>query len=512
MNARLLDRDRDFDPEREPPWNHEELERDLELSTLIGAMADGNEHLAAIAGRVLVLGTDDVRAIRYRQDILKDCLRRPQAVRELYTIATDALEAERREYYGLFLRSPGAILHGSLKVMGLMLQTLRALRRVAEQYGPDFESEGLRTLAAMLRAELADEYLAQAHEHVQRLEFREGMLVSAELGLGNKGKNYVLRRHNKPQGSWMERLLSRGGPSYTFDVDPRDEAGTRALSELTDRGTNLAANALAQARDHVTAFVRALRFEVGFYVAALNLYEALTRCGVPVAFPDPRERSERRLTGRGVYDACLALRQQGPVVGNDIEADQRCLVVITGANRGGKSTFLRALGLCQLMMQCGMFVPAREFTANVCDGIFTHFKREEDREMKSGKLDEELGRMSAIVDRMGHDSLLLCNESFASTNEMEGSEIARQVVTALTEEGVKVLFVTHLYEFAHRLHQDGRVDAVFLRAERDEEGGRTFKLVEGGPSATSWGADLYERIFASPGAQEAGGPRSDGAA
>ena len=123
-------------------------------------------------------------------------------------------------------------------------------------------------------------------------------------------------------------------------------------------------------------------------------------------------------------------------------------MIITGANQGGKSTFLRSMGLAQLMMQCGMFAPAESFCANVCDGLFTHYRREEDVTMRSGKLDEELSRMNGIVDNVRANSLLLFNESFAATNEREGSEIARQIICALLEKGVKVFFVTHLYEFA----------------------------------------------------------------
>ena len=103
--------------------------------------------------------------------------------------------------------------------------------------------------------------------------------------------------------------------------------------------------------------------------------------------------------------------------------------MITGANQGGKSTFLRSVGVAQLMTQCGMFVGAQSLRVNVCDGVFTHYKREEDETMESGKLDEELARMSEIADHIGAGSVLLCNESFAATNEREGSQIARQVVT-----------------------------------------------------------------------------------
>ena len=172
------------------------------------------------------------------------------------------------------------------------------------------------------------------------------------------------------------------------------------------------------------------------------------------------------------------------------------LGIITGANQGGKSTFLRSLGLAQLMMQAGMFVAAESFAADVCTGLFTHFRREEDATMKSGKLDEELGRMSQLVDALGPDALVLFNESFAATNEREGSEIATQIVTALVQRHVKVFFVTHLHTFARRLYGARRQDAVFLRAERRQDGLRTFRLVEGEPLQTSFGVDVYREVFA----------------
>jgi DNA mismatch repair ATPase MutS len=142
-----------------------------------------------------------------------------------------------------------------------------------------------------------------------------------------------------------------------------------------------------------------------------------------------------------------------------------------------------------------MFVPAASFCANICEGIFTHYRREEDTTMKSGKFDEELSRMSGIVDQLKANSMLLFSESFAATNDREGSEIARQIVSALLEKRIKVFFVTHLYEFAHGFYDKSMPNAIFLRAERQVDGGRTFKLKEGEPLQTSYGEDLYNRIF-----------------
>ncbi|WP_261538587.1 MutS-related protein [Burkholderia multivorans] len=168
---------------------------------------------------------------------------------------------------------------------------------------------------------------------------------------------------------------------------------------------------------------------------------------------------------------------------------------MTGANEGGKSTFLRSIGLAQMMMQAGMVVGATSFGANVCDGLFTHYKREEDASMTSGKFDEELLRMDAIAKHVRPDSVVLFNESFAATNEREGSEVARQIVQALVERRVKVFFVTHMYEFSHGLYEAMKDQAVFLRADRREGGKRTFKVSPGEPLQTSFGEDLYTQIF-----------------
>jgi DNA mismatch repair ATPase MutS len=349
----------------------------------------------------------------------------------------------------------------------------------------------------MLTRELDDAYFQVVEEHLLRLRFNRSVLVSAELGKGNKGTNDILRTPNPVQGGWFRRLTARDRSVYTWRLPDRDESGARALGELRGRGINLAANALAQSTDHILSFVTMLRFELGFYIGCLNLHERLVEQGEPVCVPVPVAVDQCALSARGLYDVGLSLRVQRRVVGNDVNADNASLVVITGANQGGKSTFLRSVGLAQLMMQCGMFTPAESFAANVCERLFTHFRREEDATMTSGKLDEELARMSEIADSLRPNSMVLFNESFASTTEREGSEIARQIIQALVENGIKVFFVTHLCDLAHNPYLHQRDTALFLRAQRHDDGQRTFRLVEGAPLSTSYGKDLYKQIFGS---------------
>jgi DNA mismatch repair ATPase MutS len=281
-----------------------------------------------------------------------------------------------------------------------------------------------------------------------------------------------------------------------FFVPERDESGMRALSDLTSRGVNSTSSALAQSADHVRSFFEMLRAELGFYLSCLNLRDRLTAKGSPVCFPDPASpvpagAGHARLSARGLYDASLALSlEDGQAVGNDLDADGqmgRQLIMITGANQGGKSTFLRSAGQAYLMMQAGMFVPADSFAASISTAVFTHFKREEDVTMEMGKLDEELDRMSVIAGQITPGCLLLCNESFASTNEREGSEIARQVIRALTEAGIRIIFVTHLYDLAERCYAQHDPATLFLRGERQPDGRRTFRLPPGDPLPTSYG-------------------------
>jgi DNA mismatch repair ATPase MutS len=347
----------------------------------------------------------------------------------------------------------------------------------------------------MLRAELDDDYFTTIRYHLRQLKFQDGVLISGLLGEGNKGVGYVVRKEKVPEGGWMERLFSVRPPACSFQIHERDESGSRALGELRDRGINLVANALAQSVEHIVGFFTMLRTELAFYVGCLNLYGQLCAQDAPVCYPQPTAPHERVLSATGLYDVCLALKLAHRVVGNELAADEKGFVIITGANQGGKSTFLRSVGLSHAMMQCGMFVPAESFRANVCERIFTHYKREEDPTMESGKFDEELSRMSDIIDHIVPDSLVLFNESFAATNEREGSEIARQIVTALIERRIKVFFVTHQYEFARGLYARQLSDGLFLRAERQADGIRTFKIAQGQPLETSFGEDLYKAIF-----------------
>ncbi len=333
-------------------------------------------------------------------------------------------------------------------------------------------------------------------------EFRNGTLISAELGQGNKGVNYILRKPSYTMQSWIDRVqgwleqtVSRNNQEHTYEVHERDEAGFRALSDLRSQGICHVATALAQSTDHILSFFNMLRLELGFYVGCLNLRDQLVRKRESLCFPEPLPADRPMLTCQGLYDVCLSLRMEERVVGNDVTGDDMSADHDHRRQSRGEIHFPAQHGPGTAHDAVRHVRAGGIVQANLCDGIFTHFKREEDASMKSGKLDEELSRMSIIVDKITPHSIVLFNESFASTNEREGSEIARQIVRALLEADVKVFYVTHMFDLAQGFYLAKIDDTLFLRAERLADGQRTFRLIPGEPLPTSYGEDLYRLIF-----------------
>jgi len=498
MKAYLMHPAKNFDADQALPSQETNLRKDLELDVLLAAMSDEDDFIRDIACRALLLCfTNDLETIRYRHDVLWDSLKHPDVVRQLYALTMEAIEGRKRCYWSFSSDHPSSILHGSIEVMQMFAGVLQKMRVLADAQLDRFGSRGLADLFAMLRAEFTDSYLSSVQDHLRELKFRHGILLSAELGAGNEGTHFVLRRPGRRGVGLLQRVFGNSPPSYTFRLAERDLAGAQAVAQMRNRGINRVANALAQSMDHIMAFFQMLRTELAFYVGCLNLQVKLEALGRPVVLPETSEAGIGPRYFSDLYDPCLALSlsHERQIVGNTLNVAGKHLVIITGANQGGKSSFLRSVGVAQLMTQSGMFVAAGTYCGALCAALYTHYKREEDATMEHGKLDEELDRVSTIAQEIVPDAIVLFNESFASTNEMEGAEIARQVTTAFLDRRIVVYFVTHLYTFSHGLQQSGREDALFLRAERQEDGTRTFRLTEGVPLETSYGRDLYAEVF-----------------
>lgn len=465
------------------------------MAPLLDAMAASDPYLRDVARRVLLAAPLLPEQILHRQEILADCLRQPEAIQDLYELASAAADAKRRVRAWIASEYPSAILRTSVTILKDLVGYLEQLHTFALAHRQQTRSPGLGSLFESIEHDLDETYLGQVRDDIAQLEFTEGVVLTARLGPGATGVDYALREvAPTPWWAKLGEVLPHHA-SYVYHLPARDENGGRTLSRISDHGINTVANAAAQSADHVLGFFRQLTFEVGFYLCGIHLHQALTNIGVPTTRPVVEPPRSHALTGRGLVDPGLALRTGHPPVGNNLSADCKHLILLTGANQGGKSTLLRAIGLAQLMFDAGLFVTADSFRSSPSSGVFTHYRREEDPALRYGKFDAELARMSRLIDQLTPGALLLLDESFASTNEREGSQIARDIIDALGPAGVRTCYATHLFTLSHALAEQHAPGHLFLRAQRDFDGHRPFRLVPGEPESTSYAEDLYRQVF-----------------
>ncbi|RNI24842.1 MutS-related protein [Flexivirga caeni] len=502
MRPHLLFPDRDLAaPDDETPPLLADLVADLELPVVLRAMSGDDPLMYAVCAQVLTATDTAPRIVRHRRAVLADAMAHPDEFADLYTIASEAIADEKKIYRSTFMVRPESTLRRSVEVLKRLLDAVARVRRVSDALLRTARSDAVRTMCTVLAEQLDDAYLQEAGEQVRELELAHGLLVSARLDRNDtvSGMRPLLARTS---GNWLiGRRPSLRKPTFSYTIAERDQAGMEAFGAFRDRSLTQVADAADTSATHILNFLSCLQREVAFYLGCVRLRDTLHELDVSTCVPDVCDEHEREgeteLSASGLCDVPLALQSKQAPVPVTVAAGPARLVVLTGANRGGKSTTLRGIGVAQLMAQAGMFVAADEFRFAVCSGVFTHFKREEDAAMERGKFDEELERMSRIIGAVAPGGMLLANESFASTNEQEASDVGFDVLTALVDSGVSVLLVTHLFTLAQRLFDDSRA-SVFLRAERGADGQRTYQLIEAPPLPTSFGGDVYRTVFGKP--------------
>jgi len=176
--------------------------------------------------------------------------------------------------------------------------------------------------------------------------------------------------------------------------------------------------------------------------------------------------------------------------------------VLSGPNRGGKTTFTRAVGVAHLLGQAGLHVAARSARLSPADAIYTHFPSRESARPGMGRLDDEAERLGAIFRHATPQSLILLNEALAGTSSFEAFDLARGVVRGLRFLGARAIYVTHLHELGAAVAEinattpgDAPVGSLVAEpgAAPSEDGRiqvRTFRIRPGAPHGQSFAADI----------------------
>ncbi|MCR4658116.1 MAG: DNA mismatch repair protein [Lachnospiraceae bacterium] len=204
---------------------------------------------------------------------------------------------------------------------------------------------------------------------------------------------------------------------------------------------------------------------------------------------------------RGIYNLKLLDSEETlkcGIVTNDLDfSDERCLYVLTGANRGGKTTVTQAVGQAFLLAQGGIYVPGTEFTFTPADNIFTHFPADEDKTMDLGRLGEECKRFKEIYSKATGKSLVLLNETFSTTSFEEGYYIAKDCEKAILEKGIRTIYNTHMHKLAFEIEElnnaSRKYKAASLVMRTQKSGERSYKLEIAPPEGLSYANDIAQK-------------------
>jgi len=243
-------------------------------------------------------------------------------------------------------------------------------------------------------------------------------------------------------------------------------------------------------KDFVAEPVARFDREAQFYLCYLERVDALAERGLAFSRPEMcTERPDEKV--RGGFDLALALASEREVVTNDFElSGPERIIVVTGPNDGGKTTFARAFGQLHHLAALGLPVPAAEARVVHADRVLTHFEREEHMVDLQGKLADDIERVRRILASATASSVIVTNEVFSSTTLDDARLLGERAIAAISRLGAVGVYVTFVDELASL---GPSTVSMVVGVERDDPTQRTFKLERRPPDGKAYARSLAER-------------------
>ena len=261
----------------------------------------------------------------------------------------------------------------------------------------------------------------------------------------------------------------------------------KSLRRTLDKYSEMA---LSEVADVIPEFI--------YYIRFIDFLSKIESKGFKLTKPKAVPKGDVSMQAKGFYNFKLAMNLLTPkdLVVNDLVFDNdHTIYILTGANRGGKTTATQGIGLLYALAQGGVYVPADSFVFAPADCIYTHFPADEDQTMDLGRLGEECIRFKEIFTEATDSSLILMNETFSTTSFEEGYYIACDSIKALLTKGARTIYNTHMHKLgidAEDFSKDFKKKASSLIVKSDG-GKRSFKLAIAPPEGSSYAADIAKK-------------------